>query len=480
MLTLSLTALVLVQQDPIPTSGILMDIPLAATSATTSQMTYSEADEGPVPMPEVDSRFNLATMVPLPSGADLRVNSFSRGTGATFSRMLDPDHVHLEVDSGGWSFILFSVTGTGWDPGSIYAAEDATSGGLDGDVFSYVATGSDTYFPDDQVGEVLKVREGTEIGIGALSGIDSYISGYGATTAYSDDADESMGGPRFSFYFTLVTTNGPMAYDSIPIGWGPSSGPNWRKPSTIFVNHWHDSTGWSGPTVWKDADDLDLDPDTVIDALSVMDPEFIGDPYGTNGIEVLLSTANADLDEQVWICGTWRLEPLGQVLTYRGPLKDIAGERFVETALGLTKGQQGVVTSCSDDPGADGLNPFHHQLRLERTALLTPLTPPGNAELHFSLHQTRWPENATFTRYRATLQGFASPFDASAELRVSGVQVPILTVDRRPGRGVDKQSIELQIPFLGNGPEPINLVWFVLDRNGQPTGMTHTFQVRAR
>ena len=132
-------------QDP-PTTGILMDKPIVFMAPGTELM-LSEVDAPAEPLSTFDDRFAIDDMVPLsmlPAGYG--IGSFSRGTGLMFSAY-EPGgtpYVFPSVPAGGWSFLLFSVSGTGFDPTTAYAEELAA--GLDawtGGWFSRAAAGNE-------------------------------------------------------------------------------------------------------------------------------------------------------------------------------------------------------------------------------------------------------------------------------------------------------------------------------------------------
>lgn len=482
MLTTTILALLAVpQQDPPPSTSVLMDMPLAVMGQTlTSDLMYSEIDTPSTMLSEADGRMVIREIAPnLPS--HLRIGSFSRGTGAFYTLMHDQGHVYPQVAMDGWSFLLVSVSGSGWVPGSAFRAEaDAPGGNVNGDVFAHILGGSEAWFPDVQVGQVHKLRDGDDLGVTPMADFDSFLSGYAATDDYVAEADAEMGA-GVKFYFTIKQVGLTGSYDDIPSGWGPQ-GTSWKRPSTIFVAE-HDGTAWTGPQIWKDANELGIDVWSEISAMSVMDPNFMGTmAAGTaaRGAEVLLSTRDPDMARKLWIVGSWT-HPSSGFMRFSGALSTEGGANFAEQKLRITNPtQQFLEGMCGDDPGDDGGSSVHHRLRRERTALVDGYS-SGNPNLDFSLHQLRQLPNVAGTRFRATLQGFVTGNDVYAKLMIdSSKATGMVAYVMRTGIQTDKQHRNIVIPFVGKDGETVTLHWEVFGSAGQLVGVSQDIEVRVR
>jgi len=470
MLTTTILALLAVSpQDPPPPTSVLMDTPLTVMGQTISDdLMLSEAGEPLAFMSESDPRMALADIVQLPPG--FVINSFSRGTGAMFTAMSATGSVYPEVNMGGWSFLMLSVSGSGWSPGSAFRAEaDAPGGNVAGDVYAHILDGSDGWFPDGQVDTTHKLRDGDDIGYVPLADIDGFMPGYSATDDYVTEVDAELG-DGLKFYFTVKHVGTTGSYSDLTQAWGPA-GNKWKRPSTIFVVT-HNGVQWdANPSIYHTANPLGIGQWSEICALSVMDPEFTG-AEGADGIEVLLSTRDASLDRKLWVRGTWA--PGGVTTSYVGPLRTANGNLFAEEKLRITNPtQQYVEAVCGDDPGDDWGSSPHHRYRLERTALVNGDT-SGNPNLDFSLHQIKQlGPNSNVTRMRATLQGFVTSNDIYATLSMrsttsSGVVTYVMrTGNQTPG---DKQSRDFEIPRFTSGPELVTFQWRVYGSASQLLG----------
>lgn len=476
MLAIMFAAALPAPQLPPPTTSALMDLPITVISGQVgAELMYSEADQPAGPVSAFDDRFSIADIVTLPPG--FTINSFSRGTGALFS-VLENGDVSPAVPGEGWSFMLFSVSGSGWDPSSPYAAESS----LDGDIFSVIDQGSLVFFPDDQIGPVHKVRDGGSIGVSKLSGLDSYISGYAGGEDYTDEADAELGEsgvPRF--YFT-VRTGSQSGYSQIPNLW-VGGREEQKRPSSVFVVSYDVATGeWSdNPSVAWYADELDIGEWREITALSVMDPQFQGADQA-NGIELLYCTDGPTVPEKIMVMGQWidtTSGPSGPVVRACSPLFDGNGGYFADTKLGINGPQQRIVATCDEDPGDDGGSSWHQSLRWQRTALVTDES-SANPELVFSFHQLRMPANSACAYYRATLQGHVGNNDVTAVLSSQWpTNKPIATVTRNNQNGVDKQSRTVLIKLSGALTEQ-KMRWYVTNSAGYLLGRTCEFSIFTR
>ena len=484
MLITMLAALVAAPQDP-PTTGFLMELPISILEEVNGAgLEMTDADGTTVPLSTYDPTLTISQL-PVPAG--MAINSFSRGTGAMYSDW-DRGNVYPVIGLDGWSFMVFSVSGSGWDSSTPYA-EEPIGGGLEGDVFSYIIEGSAGYFPIDEVGTLHKVRDGNQLGVGRLAGIDTYFPGYALGEDYVTEFEEEEGAPRRPLYFTLVSYSGN--YSSIPDLWVGGDA-TLKQPSTIFVVTLDGGVG--SPTVYRTAADIGLDPGDIIDALTVMDPQWDLAPGDTDarGMDVLVGIDTDDWDKKLHVHGTWTddSDPLLPVeVDYSGPLMDSSGGLFVKTQLGFNNPLQRVRASCGDDPGDDGspINP-RFELRRERTGVVD-----GDAignfpgSLDYSMHQVRRPPGTATAHFRATLRGFAGQSDVFARLYCwdSGFEEPVTpgtmigyVLRNRNDAAGDKQFLKFKIPSIGT-PVDWRFQWIVYGVSGT-LGESRPFVIRVR
>lgn len=453
-------------QDP-PTTGILMDKPIVFMAPGTELM-LSEVDAPAEPLSTFDDRFAIDDMVPLsmlPAGYG--IGSFSRGTGLMFSAY-EPGgtpYVFPSVPAGGWSFLLFSVSGTGFDPATAYAEELAAGQSVDGDVYAYVVEGSDSYVPDGQVGTTAKIREGDELdtgGVSSLVGIDSYLPAYSVSDDVGEEVDEEEGDGRLRFYFTIRNSLS-ASYDGIPLTWCGGDQSVQSQATVFFVEYDDVADTWDGPFVYRSWEQLGLEQTTVIDGLTVMDKETPGESGGRAGIQVLLSTTDRTLARQLWVAGIWT-EPGGSGSeTYEGPLCTETGTLFVEDELGFNDPlRQRFEANCGDDPGDDFVSSMRHDVRIRRTALQDP-DDDSNSGLDLSVHHVT-PVSADMRRYRATLQGRVGATDRYAMLVDLTNGGMLTSVSRANGTAPDKQAAFFELKRrYALGEQIVRVQWFVYD-----------------
>lgn len=485
MLIAMLAALVAVPQDP-PTTGFLMELPISILEDSPgADLEMIDADGALVPLSTFDPTLTIAQLVGLPG--DLTINSFSRGTGAMYSDW-ENGYVFPVVGLNGWSFMVFSVSGDGWDPATPYAQEIG-AGGVEGDVFSYIIEGSEEGFPSDEVGTLHKIHDGNQLQVGRLAGLDTYFPAYALDDDHVTAFEEVEGAVKRPFYFTIFSASGD--YAAIPGAWVDGDA-SLKQPSTIFEVTLEGGIG--DPHVYRTAADIGLDSSDIIDALTVMDPQWDLAPGDTlaQGIDVLVGIDSDKWNKKLHVHGTWTddTDPLVPIeVTYSGPLRDSSGGIFVQTELRLNGVQQRIRASCGDDPAGDTTaNHPRFELRRERTAFVSRVpTVSFPGELDYSFHQLRRLSPGVSARYRATLRGFVGRTDYRAQLMCwgSGFEKPTTPgvvcgyVMRDPNSATgDKQHYDLKIPLSGS-PRDLRFQWWVESRS-RIVGKSEPFVIRAR
>lgn len=444
-----------------PTETTFADAPFTVKPETPgSPFYYSEATGSLELMSSIDPRWNFVQALSMPSG--YRINSFSRGTGVFHTIMVDSNHVHAHAPTNGWSVLHFAVEGFGPTAPGAYGAEITSGSGLTGDIFSYTVPGS-SYFAADQTGIVHKIREGSQIGVGTPAGIDNFLAGYSATPGYIGEFDEVTGAGTLTFYFTVHHSSGD--YSGLPAAWGADNS-NWRRPSTIFEMKYEESSGWTLPTVWRQADDLGIPIDTIITGLCVMDPNINGAPYGAPGIEVMLSAANPILEMTLWICGRWIRDEFGPETPYKGPLLDEDGGLFSVSALQMDASQERIVALCANDPGDDAINSPHHRLQLERCALPILGSERLPTRVDFSLQQIKFDPVKQLTRFRASAL-FLDPAIRGIRLKDRGTSTLLWSLDN-DNRNTRKASV-LDFRYLNLPAQDTILTLELIGASQDPT-----------
>lgn len=456
------------QSPPPPSTGLFMDMPITIMKDESAEIWIAHPGAPAQQLAELEDRFLLATMLPDLNQDYFLLNSFSRGTGLMTTEMTAPDEVTQTVPDGGWSFIVYGVSGSDW-PAGIYAVEEDALGGVQGDIFSYVDPGSEDYFPPEGIGVIRKSRDGLEMDATAtgLRGLDTYMAGY----LLGDDIPGDIGIEGTVFYFTVVLKPGSSgSYDDLPDAWAGGAS-NWKGPATVFSVDYLGGK-WQTPTVFKTPLALNLpiyQPGTtdltVIDGLSVMD--------SAASAEVLLSTTDDNLEKQLWVVGTWWYD--FRSVTYGGPLLSSTGNLYVEEKLQIAQ-QKGVRSICCDDPGPmDGPSPRHIQ-RNTRMALVVTDPLSGSPNLDFAAHRVRSGQPGT-DLIRFTLQGFVSSSDRIGRLVMSGLWANrvVGTVTRNPlntsfntvntfNTG-DRRVLTLPVPNVAVGGE-VTFQWLIYGRTG--------------
>jgi hypothetical protein len=470
MISLTLAVALLAPQDP-PPSTQLMQMPLVfLPEAPGDELIQSTPGVSQGPLVGYDARFGLDAIAPLPAG--LEVSSFSRGTGLmTTDWSYDSTtglRVHPSLPSGGWGYVLYSVSkpgSTSWATGTAYLAEEVAGGTTDGDVYACVISGSGE-FPDDQVGVVSKIRDGEDLNVDRIRDLDSYLAGYTLSDDYGDSVDMTIDEDALRIYFTVKRT-GAALYSDIPADWcNDPTRTDWRHPSTVFVAEWRASAVPAGEwdvDVFKTYDELGLEDGTVIDGLTVMSPNWDGAPGDGTGAELILSTTDKNLERQVWVCGWWFVPVLGGLTWHTGGLYVQNGGLFVENSMGLSSSVERVEGLCFEDPAADSGTSPRGRLRRERSAMM--IEDDGDDRLHYALHQVYNGPGVTPTfRYRATLMGSIHPSEVYAQLHQWG------------GQGTTVVGYVMRAPNSADGyPQSISIN---LDRSREPEGEDVLFEWR--
>ncbi len=456
-----------------------MDMPITIMKDASPEIWIAHPGAASEMLGNLESRFLLATMLPdlAPASSPFVINSFSRGTGLMSTQRTLTGDVIQTVPDGGWSFIVYGVSGTNWPAGGaggIYAAEEAAAGGVQGDAFSYVDPGSETFFPPEEINAINKFRDGLEMDATVLKGLDTYMPGY----LLGDEVPEGIGIEGTVFYFTVVLKPGVTAtYDDLPDDWGSPPYGDWKGPATIF-SLVYENDQWRTPEVFKNAAELFLpkhqgdnpaNPLTVIDGLSVMDDAA--------SAEVLLSTTDTDdnLEKQLWVVGAWEYQGVSE--PYGGPLRTSSGALYATDKLKIPP-QKGIRSICCDDPQAiDGLSPRHIQ-RITRIAFEQPRS-SGSELVDTAAQRVRGNPR---DRFRFILQGFISPGDRFAQLVMllgsgpgtrGGGPLVVGTVTRRPprivtnnaGRTGDRKVLTLSVPKLAIGGL-VTFQWRIIGTTG--------------
>ncbi len=460
IIALATIAVLAPQNDP-PPGGALIDRPLVVTGVSQHIPDIRElyrVPEGPGPVtPSLYSahvpRFAFGNLFPSPSPS-IQYGAFSSGTSNIISNdngwAVIPEH---EIQ---WGFLTFSVTtSTVGDEGSIYDLEDEVGG----DVFHVFLPGSDPSeggeIPDHEIGVVQKARDGDDIGIADVQGLDQSLDVLTLDDAISGPADEVFD----TFYFTLAPA--PGGWSQTVEGWFAPGAPS--SATILMVKRIADTNNWGAPTVFKTREELGLVSDSdVITALAVDRVRH----------KILLATNTAD--QRLWIAhfdAGW----VELSAPYKGIYRDDSGGVFATTVLGLGNGPLDHIDAiCANDPGEAELDP-----RVEALALRKTFGRPSEVEGHHIGHIAACRRRSglndqilVYLRGGPDIAPAGSMSVATLFMVTPAGSIPVgcYRAHRNDGYTATRHVVSLASPLLPRGE--VTFQWSVLYRG--ETYVTHT------
>ncbi len=328
MITILLAASLFLQ-DP-PPSGPLVDRPIIVTGdGVLTDSEFYRIPEGPgdVAPTFFSSAAPRFAFLELFGGVGVELGSFSSGGASIVSDKDGCANWDTEAEDLQWGFLTFSVTqDTIGGPESPYGDEKggSTSSNLGADVFTFFLPGSENAgIPPEEVGVVRKSREGAEIGMAEVRGLDQLLNNLTLDSEISDGVDEFA----THLYFTVAPGSLQAASSA---GWFDGQP---ASSATILWTTWNGL--WTLPEPFRTHLALDLDEGDVITALAV----------DALGGKLLFATASAERDEKLQVA----------IGGYVGPYK-LGGDSClpVAAALGITGGNNDVIDAiCSNDPNVE-------------------------------------------------------------------------------------------------------------------------------
>lgn len=312
-----------------PGTGLLLERAVVVQDRTLEPAVLYRVPEGPeavtpVPLGQFESRFGPDELLP-PTPRPIEFGSFSSGTSRIVVNTLGvADPATADAD---WGYLYFSLGNVGPNSQQLFLDEVAGPGGIGGDIFTYWIPGSEV--PDDFVGITEKARDGLNMGLAGIRGMDQNLAAVGL----ADDVATIAVSVVDTFYFTINANT---------LGYAPSS---WfagspRSSATILKVEWAEiSSGvwdWTTPAPHLTFDDLDISQADEITALAIDELDH----------EVLLGTSTG---KQMWVA---IYEPDWAAAIYRGPYLSQFGGEFAAVELELDPAD--VFSGfCYTDPGGD-------------------------------------------------------------------------------------------------------------------------------
>ena len=295
-------------QDP-PPAGNLAEIPVFLTaSGTADECELHHVNLGGMSAAPVKLELPEYGRDPMFPNTALKMAGFSRGV-AFFPLEWDAEHEQLllKPQDTQWSFVMFAVQAGTVGQDEMYPPS------AEKHIYAY-QDGSDV--PEHLRGRVEVVRNGDEMGVDAVRGIDSYAF---TRLLGSDTGDEG----NLTIYFSLYADSIPENSD--------------YRPCDIYKKTYNGES-WSGIQTYLTAEQLGLDPTDQIDAVCVDEDRGY----------LLLSVKNAGQPKELWGSIVTNVEAIA--IRRSGPVYSSPDDYFVTERLGFAIELDGIVGICSDDP----------------------------------------------------------------------------------------------------------------------------------
>ncbi|MCA8976938.1 MAG: hypothetical protein KDC98_19600 [Planctomycetes bacterium] len=401
--------------------------------------------EGPGPVSpsllQIDSpRFDPAVMFPNVGG--IRFGSFSGGTSVIVADV----EGHADITGATqWGYLYLAVSGANSGSHPQFQSAAAGPGGIAADTFNYVFTGSS--LAGDYVGILEKARDGVDMGLTDISGLDQNLAALGLAPALAGAAEAL----NSDFYFTVAPGSLPQVYQWFSRG-NPSS-------ATIFKIQWSETTQqWSPPVEFLTYEELGLDETIEITGLAIEPAEG----------EVLLATSTEGM--KLWFVRYevgWIMPPL-----IVGPYRTGNGDDVADVLLQLGPGNH-ITALCASDPNTE----VTALATLQAQTLAIPIEDSRTDRPCFDLAASR-------SRNRRTDADQVSIFVSAVSCVAGNPNYFVVTIDGiatsaifgRISSQPPVQRFDVEIPpTMPAGPFRINCT--VCDRSGQPLASTHDFEM---